>query len=183
MAKRRKKKQKAKELTKDKIIDIDTEREERRLRLRREAELSRAKRGEKSLVQEMFDEMTRGDEPQAAEKEKQEAAGKSGKNKKNAKKKRRSPQLKVAIAVIIVVLILLAFSIGNIINLKMQESEAKSRLEELSAEKEELEQQVSELGTDAYMEEQAREWLRMAKQGEIIYNIEDTGEDSQQDSR
>ena len=50
MAKRRKKKQKARELTEQNIIDIDSKRDERRQKLRKQAEAERAKRGEKSIM-------------------------------------------------------------------------------------------------------------------------------------
>ena len=46
-----------------------------------------------------------------------------------------------------------------------------------------LEKQVNQIGSDAYMEKQAREWLKMAKQGEIIYvNDDDSKNKKQEDS-
>lgn len=171
MAKRKKKKQKAKELTDPNVIDIDAKREERRRRLKAEAEASRAKRGEKSIMQEMLDDISRGDEPQEIER----SDKKNGRKKK--KKRSKSVSMKICIAVVIVVLVGLCFSIGNIISLKIQQSEAERQLAELKEEKAALEKQVAQLGSAEYMEKQAREWLKMAKQGEIIY-VTDGDEDT-----
>ena len=180
MAKRRKKKQKARELTEQNIIDIDARREERRRKLRREAEAERAKRGEKSIMQEMMDDMTRGDE--RFERQEDKTAQRSKKRREKKKKGAMSTQKKIAIAVIIVVLGALIFSVGNIINLKIQEKEAERQLAELEAEKADLEKQVSQIGSNEYMEKQAREWLRMAKQGEIIYSNDGDEKNKQEDS-
>lgn len=181
MAKRRKKKQKAKELTEQNIIDMDAKRQERRRKLRAEAEVERAKRGEKSIMQEMMDEMARGDEryePHGAD-----AVAKRDKKRREKKKKgAMSPQKKMAIVVIIVILAALIFSVGNIIKLQVQQNEAERKLAELQSEKEELEKQVDQIGSDTYMEKQAREWLKMAKQGEIIYMYDDSKENSQEDT-
>ena len=155
MAKRRKKKQKARELTEQNIIDIDSKRDERRQKLRKQAEAERAKRGEKSIMQEMMDDMSRGDE-RYEPREQDEAAKRSKKRREKKKKGAMSTQKKIAIAVIIVVLAALAFSVGNIINLKIQKNEAERKLAELQEEKDDLEKQVSQIGSDAYMEKQAR---------------------------
>ena len=182
MAKRRKKKQKARELTEQNIIDIDSKRDERRQKLRRQAEAERAKRGEKSIMQEMMDDMSRGDE-RYEPREQDEAAKRSKKRREKKKKGAMSTQKKIAIAVIIVVLAALVFSVGNIINLKIQKNEAERKLAELQEEKDDLEKQVSQIGSDAYMEKQAREWIKMAKQGEIIYvNDDDSKNKKQEDS-
>lgn len=182
MAKRRKKKQKARELTEQNIIDIDAKREERRRKLRREAEAERKKRGEKSIMQEMMDDMARGDE-RFEKREEDQTAKRSKKRREKKKKGAMSTQKKIAVAVIIVVLGALIFSVGNIINLKIQQKEAERKLEELQAEKADLEKQVSQIGSNEYMEKQAREWLRMAKQGEIIYSNDDDGKNKQEDSK
>ncbi len=181
MAKRRKKKQKAKELTEQNIIDIDARREERRLKLRAEAEAERARRGEKSIMQEMMDDMARGDE-RFETREEDEAVKRSKKRREKKKKGAMSAQKKIAILVIIVVVGALIFSVGKIVKLKIQQNEAEHKLEELEAEKADLEKQVNQIGTDSYMEKQAREWLKMAKQGEIIYVYDDDENTKQEDT-
>jgi cell division protein FtsB len=74
--------------------------------------------------------------------------------------------------VIIIVLVMLIFSVGRIVSLMMQMNQMEKELDELNAEKKELEEQVGQIGTDAYTEKQAREWLKMAKQGELIYTTD-----------
>ncbi len=182
MAKRRKKKQKAKELTEQNIIDIDARREERRMKLRAEAEAERAKRGEKSIMQEMMDDMARGDE--RYEYHEEDAAVKRSKKRREKKKKgAMSTHRKIGIVVIIIVLAALIFSVGNIIKLKIQQNEAERKLAELQEEKADLEKQVDQIGSDAYMEKQAREWLKMAKQGELIYVYDDNESTKQDDTK
>ncbi len=181
MAKRRKKKQKARELTEKNIIDINAKREERRLKLRAEAEAERARRGEKSIIQEMMDDMARGDE-RFENKEEDEAVKRSKKRREKKKKGAMSAQKKIGVIVIIVVLAALIFSVGNIIKLKIQQNEAERRLAELEAEKADIEKQVSQIGTDSYMEKQAREWLKMAKQGELIYVNDDNEGTAKEDT-
>lgn len=181
MAKRRKKKQKARELTEKNIIDINARREERRLKLRAEAEAERARRGEKSIMQEMMDDMARGDE-RFENKEEDEAVKRSKKRREKKKKGAMSAQKKIGVIVIIVVLAALIFSVGNIIKLKIQQNEAERSLAELEAEKADLEKQVNQIGTDSYMEKQAREWLKMAKQGELIYVNDDNEGTAKEDT-
>lgn len=181
MAKRRKKKQKARELTEKNIIDINAKREERRLKLRAEAEAERARRGEKSIIQEMMDDMARGDE-RFENKEEDEAVKRSKKRREKKKKGAMSAQKKIGVIVIIVVLAALIFSVGSIIKLKIQQNEAERRLAELEAEKADIEKQVSQIGTDSYMEKQAREWLKMAKQGELIYVNDDNEGTAKEDT-
>ena len=99
----------------------------------------------------MMDDMSRGDE-RYEPREQDEAAKRSKKRREKKKKGAMSTQKKIAIAVIIVVIAALAFSVGNIINLKIQKNEAERKLAELQEEK-----QVNQIGSDAYMEKQARE--------------------------
>lgn len=182
MAKRRKKKQKAKELTQQNIIDIDARREERRLKLRAEAEAERARRGEKSIMQEMMDDMARGDERFERNKKEDEAFKRSKRRREKKKKGAMSAQKKISVIVIIVVLAALIFSVGNIIKLEIQQNEAERRMAELETEKADLEKQVNQIGTDTYMEKQAREWLKMAKQGELIYVYDDNEGTAKEDT-
>jgi cell division protein FtsB len=175
MAKKQKKKKKRKGSESKNIIDIETRREERRKELRAEAEASRAKRGEKSIMQEMLDEIERGDEYDMAYKPEKKT------EKKKAKKKKPSFATKLCLAVVIVVGIALIFSIGNIVSLKVQEIQAEAELAALQEQKAELERQVEEIGSDEYMERQAREWLKMAKEGEIIYS--DNGDEKSSDEQ
>lgn len=166
MAKRKKRSQKTKDLIEnEKVIDLDTEREARRAKLRAEADASRKKRGAKSIRAEVMEEIEIDD--RTAEEPEVEV---------KAKKKRRKPlslKLKLCIAALVVALIIMLFSMGNIISLKMQEREAKQTVSQLEKEKADLERQVGDLGSQEYIEKQARDWLKMAQQGEIIYDFSD----------
>lgn len=166
MGMRRKKSQKTKDLIEsEKVIDLDAQREARRKKLRAEAEASRKKRGEKSIKQQVQEEISLGDQPAVTLVEE--------KTKKKKRRKALSLKAKLCLLAIIVALIIMLFSMGNIISLKMQEKDAKQTVSQLEKEKEELERQVGELGTQEYIEQQARDWLKMAQQGEIIYDFSD----------
>lgn len=81
------------------------------------------------------------------------------------------------IAVAVIALICLSCSIWKIVSLKIEESRSRDRIAELKEEKKELEEEVSGIGTEEYIEEQARQWLKMAKSGEIIYVFGNEDED------
>lgn len=78
-----------------------------------------------------------------------------------------------ALYAVIIVLIIAAIgmSVLNIISLKAEQKEAKAEQERLLDEKKQLEQQLEESSTPAYIEDAARETLRMINPGETIYVI------------
>lgn len=164
MKKRKKKKEKAKELIEGRnVIDIDDERKARRERLSQQADASRRKRGEKSIKQEMLEELARGEEQQE----------KPAERKRRKKKKITSPVVKITVVGIVVFMaVLLICSVGKIVELKIQESHAEAEIERLKEEKALLEEQVQQIGSDTYMEQQARDLLKMARQGEVIYILD-----------
>ena len=170
MAKRKKRSHKTRELIEnEKVIDLDAEREARRAQLRAEADKSRKKRGAKSIRTEVLEEIAVGEEPE------EEPVVEERKRKK--RRKPLSLQLKLCIAALVIVVIIMTFSMGNIISLKVQERAAKQTVSQLQKEKTELERQVGELGTQEYIEQQARDWLKMAQAGEIIYDFSDRNGD------
>ena len=152
------------------IIDIEDRREARRRQLREEAERSRARRGRKSITQEMMEEIDRAEEPESPPK------GRAGKKQKKSRPK--PVALKIIVGVLIVVGIALAFSLGNIIHLKIEQAHAENELAALQKQQEELQEEADRIGTGEYMEQQARDWLKMAKQGEIIYEFDGDNDDS-----
>lgn len=178
--KKRKAKKTAKPANEENIINMEMQREVRRQKLRVEADALRKKRGAKSIQEQMMEEVavsnmiTEGytnpdvsDIRQTAE---------SIKKKKGVKvKKHKKPitaQKKMAMIVLTIVAVMTAYSIWNILSLKIQEREARSEIELLKQRKAELTQQAAELGSNAYVEQQARNWLKMAKHGEIVYVLE-----------
>lgn len=168
------------------VINLEEQRERRRKERHAEAERKRQKRGVKSLEQQMLDEVAAEDlhveraainsyytmseaiangYADATGRERQQPTG------RRKRKKGMSIYMKIIIGVLIVVSIILAMSIQQIISLTIQEKEAESRLALLREEKEKLEIQTAQIGTDEAIEKQARDWLKMAKEGETLYII------------
>ncbi len=180
--KRRSKSRKARELIEESnIVDLEMQRESKRRQLRARADASRKKRGVKSIKEQMMEEVSMGD--MAAELYSygndygiagrgvvRKSGGRSGKSKK---KKSAAIRNRIILLAVIAIMVAVGFSIGNIVSLKMQENSAKAEIEELKQKKAELTEQVAELGSDEYVEQQARNWLKMAKRGEIVYVLQD----------
>ena len=71
--------------------------------------------------------------------------------------------------IFIVIGVIIGASVYNIITLKMEEAAAQAQLDVLEAEKRALEQELSLVDSKEYIEQQAREQLRMILPGEILY--------------
>ncbi len=87
-------------------------------------------------------------------------------------KKRKKPisgKQRIAVIVVIVLLLIILFSMNNIIKLKQQEHDAQQEVASLKAQKAELEARVEEIDSNDYIEQQARNWLKMAKRGDRVY--------------
>ncbi len=182
MAKKKKRRYKKtkKPANEENIINIEMQRELRRQKLRVEAQESRKKRGAKSIQEQMMEEVAvnnmilEGHADSGVSAAGQNTKGQMQKqgSKANKQKKPVSVQKKMAIIILAVVATMVAYSIWNILSLKIQEREARAEIELLKQRKTELTQQAAELGSDAYIEQQARNWLKMAKHGEIVYVLE-----------
>lgn len=164
---RRKKKQKDKEIfNKSNVIDLDEERKARRKEVREKAEAKRRKSGSKSFKEEIMDEVEHVEYPD----------GRNGPNKKSGaaadnKKPKRSKKIFVIITLIfIAIMVAMVFSASNkIVELKNEEAEYKQEIADLKDQKMNLESQISDIGSDEYIMKQARSWLKMAKEGELVY--------------
>ena len=161
----KKRKSRRKDKNAEGVIDIEQRREARRRELREAAAAKRSKTGKKSLMDQMLEEAAFDDRGQS------ELVVPQRPPKK--KKKKMPAPLKVMAVTFVIILCMLLYSIGNIISLRAELSDRQKTLEELQLEQEKLQQQVLELGSDEYIEQQAREWLRMAKSGEIIYSLDE----------
>ena len=53
--------------------------------------------------------------------------------------------------------------------LKHEERTAEKEVAELKIQKAELQKKVGDLDSDEYIEQQARNWLKMARQGDMVY--------------
>ena len=176
MGKRKDRKKKTRErIETDTVIDLDAQREARRRQLREAAAESRRKRGarEDEPGYDYYGYHSGGEDTIAEETED------SQKSQKNTKKRKKglTPSRIIILAAVFFIIICVFCSIWNIISLKVEEREARERIKELEAQKQELEQEVGKIGTEEYIEEQARRWLKMAKSGEIIYVFGDDDAD------
>jgi cell division protein DivIC len=96
-----------------------------------------------------------------------------------AKEPRREPSRRQAVKsmrrrivyglIFIVIGAIIGVSAYNVITLKMEEAEAQARLDVLMEEKQALEEELALVDSAEYIEQQAREQLRMIMPGEILY--------------
>lgn len=178
MGKRSRKKKKGLVDT-DTVIDLDAQREARRRQLREAAAESRRRRGVPDRDPSGYDGYGPSSEmEQGVLEEERTAEGEIKSERRTGQKKKRLTPARIAVlAAALIVLICLVCSIWNIISLKMEEKESRSRIEALKEEKEALKKEAGSIGTEEYIEEQARQWLKMAKSGEIIYVFDDEDEE------
>lgn len=71
--------------------------------------------------------------------------------------------------IILAIIAAISMSVFNIISLKSEQRQAKEEQQRLLDEKKQLEQQLDESSDPAYIEDAAREMLRMIDPGETIY--------------
>ncbi len=81
--------------------------------------------------------------------------------------------------VIVVIVLMILSSMNSIIRLKQQEYEARQEVERLTAQRDQLKERVAEIDSNEYIEQQARNWLKMAKKGDLVYIL--NGDSIQQD--
>ncbi len=96
---------------------------------------------------------------------------------KTYKKKRRINPGRLILTVIIVVLIFFAaISVKNIISLHIEKNDLEKENARLEDEKNQLQNELENADDPEYIEEQARQQLRMVMPGEVLYIIEEEGE-------
>ena len=92
---------------------------------------------------------------------------------KTYKKKRRINPGRLILTVIIVVLIFFAaISVKNIISLHIEKNDLEKENARLEDEKNQLQNELENADDPEYIEEQARQQLRMVMPGEVLYIIE-----------
>lgn len=90
----------------------------------------------------------------------------------------KSKRRKIVYCLIFIVIgLIIGASAYNVIKLKMEEAEAQAKLDRLLEEKQALEEELALVDREEYIEQQAREHLRMIMPGEILYVIKDKEED------
>ena len=163
----------------DTVIDLDAQREARRRQLREAAAESRRRRGVPDNDRSGYDYYgdPAGTRTSVLEEEKTADGEIKGEQRTGQKKKRLTPVRIAVIAAALIALIGLVCSIWKIVSLKIEEKEKRSQIEALKEEEAALEKEAGNIGTEEYIEEQARQWLKMAKSGEIIYVFDDRDEE------
>lgn len=87
--------------------------------------------------------------------------------------KARQKVIVIAAIVLIVVGVLFSKSLFQIIELRAEKEEAQLKLDELIEKIERLEEEKKKVTSDEYIEQQAREQLRMIYPGEVLYIVLD----------
>ncbi len=84
---------------------------------------------------------------------------------------RRSRMRRRALIALLVVAIIgvVVFSVWSIVSLKKEQQDMRDQLEALEKEKAQLEKELSQINDPANLEEQARDQLRLIKDGEYLY--------------
>lgn len=103
----------------------------------------------------------------------------AGKQKEAASGRRAGKAVKrrlVYLLVLVVILAVSSFSVYNLISQKAALNEAKAKQEQLQKEKEKLQQELTQVNSDEYVEQQARKQLNMIKPGELLFVVDSDGE-------
>ncbi|MGC2873496.1 FtsB family cell division protein [Ihubacter sp. rT4E-8] len=107
-------------------------------------------------------------------------------NAARAPRKRKVRINKGRIALTVIVLMLIAVvgvSIKNVFDLRAEQRELAQRQKELNDEKAALQEELKNVNDLDYIEEQARNQLKLIKPGEILYILENEGEDISDDNQ
>ena len=110
-------------------------------------------------------------EAKALERMKEEERLRSEKIKAdNARKKaRNSGRRKIYTAIIAVIIGAIAFSVFNVASLMKEKNDLEKRQKELTETRDKLEHEVEQANSPEYIEQEARDALRLIKPGEILY--------------
>lgn len=94
------------------------------------------------------------------------------------KKKRINPGRLVLTVIIVVLIFFAAISVKNIVSLHVEKNELEEENARLEEEKDRLQNELENADDPEYIEEQARQQLRMVMPGEVLYIIEEEGENA-----
>ena len=84
-------------------------------------------------------------------------------------RRRKQRRKLLVIAVIGILIVIIGISFANILMLKHDLHKAKQQQEEYTEEKAQLEEDMKEINDLQYLEEQARDQMRLIKPGEMLY--------------
>jgi cell division protein DivIC len=80
--------------------------------------------------------------------------------------------------IFILIAVIIGLSVYNLVFLKLEEARAEAQLEALQQEKSELEEELAHVDSHEYIEQQAREELRMILPGETLYVLKKEEDDA-----
>lgn len=100
----------------------------------------------------------------------EEMAQKRAAVKSRVKAGRRKKHITYAV-IILAIIAAIGVSAINIISLKAEYNEALAEKEQLTEQKESMEQQLKDSTKDKYVEKEARQQLRMVKPGETVFMV------------
>ena len=92
------------------------------------------------------------------------------------KKKRINPGRLILTVIIVVLIFFAAISVKDIVSLHVEKNELEEENARLEEEKDRLQNELENADDPEYIEEQARQQLRMVMPGEVLYIIEEEGE-------
>lgn len=146
-----KKKKNNKSTTGGHVIDIEEAQEERR---RKRQEAANKKRKKRKDEKEKLEEIRAQSTPES--------------RKKKRKKAGRTKKILIFI-MIVAVLAFVGGAVSQVIKLNLELKDAKEQKEKKVAEQAKMQRNLDRINDPEYIEEQARERLRMIRQGEILY--------------
>ena len=98
----------------------------------------------------------------------------ASKARRRAMARRRRIVMGVAVLFGIFILLAVGRSIVNLVELQQEKSDTQARLAQLERQRGALEEELEQVNTDEYVEQQARSELKMVRPGEVLYLM--TGE-------
>lgn len=143
------------------VIDIEEAQEERRRKRQQAAASKRRKKRQE-------------------EKDRQEEIRATTTPEARSKKRRKKVTTK-RILIFVIVVAILAFFAGTavqVVKLHMERNDVEKERDAKKAEKNRLEKELTRINDPEYIEEQARDRLRMIRQGEILYVFPEEEEDN-----
>lgn len=91
------------------------------------------------------------------------------------RRRQRRRRRTVYIVVIVVLLAITAWMARSVVELKMEQKELEAKQAQLEQKKKDLQEKKKTMNDNDYIEEQARQQLKMIKPGEILYVVPDEG--------
>ena len=94
--------------------------------------------------------------------------------KRRRRKKRQDLKIRlIRLAIVFVIVLMLGLSVRNVIVLRQEQRDLEKANAELAAKKIELQQELKNVNNKNYIEEQARQQLKLIKPGETLFVLGD----------